>query len=270
MRDATDDPVFDPEGGIDRLLAIMARLRDPAQGCPWDIEQTWDTIAPYTIEEAYEVADAIERRAWDELRGELGDLLLQVVYFAQIGAEEGRFDFAAIAGTVADKMVARHPHVFGDESRDKSAAEQTRDWEIQKAAEREAKGEARVLDGVALGLPALMRAAKLQKRAARVGFDWEDPADVAAKVAEEAAELAAAADPDAVEDELGDLLFSAVNLARHLGVDPERALRRANDKFQRRFNALEDDLRAAGSSPAEASAAEMEALWQAVKRAGRG
>ncbi|WP_116131307.1 nucleoside triphosphate pyrophosphohydrolase [Tropicimonas sp. IMCC34043] len=269
MKDAPQDPVFDPKGGIERLLAIMARLRDPARGCPWDIDQTWDTIAPYTIEEAYEVADAIERRAWDELQGELGDLLLQVVYFAQFGTEEGRFDFSAIANTVSDKMIARHPHVFGEESRDKTAEQQTRDWEVQKAAEREARGEARVLDGVALGLPALMRAAKLQKRASRVGFDWENPEDVAAKVVEEVAELAAAASPDAVEDEMGDLLFSVVNLARHLGVDPEQALRRTNDKFSRRFNDLDGKLRAIGSSPAEASAEQMEALWEAAKRAER-
>jgi ATP diphosphatase len=255
---------------IDRLITVMARLRDPEAGCPWDIAQTWETIAPYTIEEAYEVADAIERRAWGELKGELGDLLLQVVYFTQMGAEEGRFDFDAVAEAIADKMVARHPHVFGDESRDKSADQQVQDWEKVKAAERAAKGETRVLDGVALGLPALTRALKLQTRAARVGFDWDDPRAVVAKIAEEAGELAAAqagADPGALEDELGDLLFAVVNLARHLDVDPEAALRRTNAKFTRRFAAVEDALHAEGRTPAEANLEEMEAHWQAAKRA---
>ena len=263
-----------PEGRpVERLIAVMARLRDPDAGCPWDIAQSWETIAPYTIEEAHEVADAIERRAWGELEGELGDLLLQVVYFTQMGAEEGRFDFDSVAAAIADKMVARHPHVFGDESRDKSADQQVQDWERVKAAERAAKGETRVLDGVALGLPALTRALKLQKRAARVGFDWDDPTAVVAKIAEEAGELAAAqagADPDALEDELGDLLFAVVNLARHLGIDPEGALRRTNAKFTRRFAAVEDALQAEGRSPAEAGLDEMEAHWQAAKRAERG
>jgi ATP diphosphatase len=258
---------------MERLLAIMARLRDRQTGCPWDIEQTWETIAPYTIEEAYEVADAIERQAWGELEGELGDLLLQVVYFAQIGAEEGRFDFHRIAAGIAEKMVARHPHVFGDASRDKTAEEQVRDWEAVKAAERERKGERRVLDGVALGLPALMRAQKLQKRAARVGFDWGETGAVLAKLVEEAGELAMAAeetDTDALEDEFGDLLFAAVNLGRHLGLDAESALRRANAKFTRRFGAVEDGLASEGRTPSEATLEEMEALWQAAKRAERG
>lgn len=256
-----------------RLLAIMARLRDPATGCPWDIEQTWDSIAPYTIEEAHEVADAIARRDWDDLRGELGDLLLQVVYFAQMGREEGRFGFDDIARAIGDKMIARHPHVFGAESRDKSADQQTRDWEVQKAAERRARGETGVLDGVALGLPALMRAQKLQKRAARVGFDWNDPQAVLAKIAEESAELteaAASADPDRIEDELGDLLFVMVNLARHLGADAETALRRSNAKFTRRFAAIEQGLAAAGKTPQKATLEEMEALWQRAKLAERG
>ena len=259
-----------PEGApIDRLRAVMARLRDPETGCPWDIEQTWETIAPYTIEEAYEVADAIARGAWEELEGELGDLLLQVIYFAQMGAEEGRFDFDSIAGAIADKMVARHPHVFGDESRDKSAEDQTRDWERVKAAERAAKGETRVLDGVALGLPALTRALKLQKRAARVGFDWDDAGQVLAKIVEEAGELTEAREhgtPDALEDEMGDLLFVTVNLARHLGVDPEAALRRTNAKFTHRFEAVEDALARDGKSPAEATLEEMDAHWTAAKR----
>ncbi|WP_068113215.1 nucleoside triphosphate pyrophosphohydrolase [Pseudoruegeria marinistellae] len=251
-----------------RLLEIMARLRDPDHGCPWDIEQSWETIAPYTIEEAYEVADAIEREAWNEVKDELGDLLLQVVYFAQMGAEEGRFTFAEIADGISDKMVARHPHVFGDESRDKSAEQQTRDWEVQKAKERAAKGEARVLDGVALGLPALLRAYKLQKRAARVGFDWENPDLVLDKIREEAEELAQATakgDTDAIEDEMGDMLFVLANLARHLGIDPEQALRRTNAKFTRRFNAIEDALHEGGRTPSDASLEEMDALWTEIK-----
>ena len=258
---------------LERLVAIMARLRDPETGCPWDIEQSWETIAPYTIEEAHEVADAIARKAWDELEAELGDLLLQVVYFAQMGAEEGRFDLDGIAARIGDKMVARHPHVFGAESREKSADQQVADWERLKAAERAAKGQTRVLDGVALGLPALTRALKLQKRAARVGFDWGEPAAVLEKVAEEAAELAEVArggDRDAVEDEMGDLLFAVANLARHLDVDPEAALRRTNAKFVRRFAAVEDALAARGRAPAEAGLSEMEALWQDAKRAERG
>ena len=255
-----------------RLLGIMARLRDPRTGCPWDIAQSWDTIAPYTIEEAHEVADAIARRAWDELRGELGDLLLQVVYFAQIGREEGRFDFAAIAEGISDKMVDRHPHVFGDESREKSAEQQTRDWEAQKARERKAKGEVRVLDGMALGLPALMRAQKLQTRAARVGFDWPDISHVLDKVVEEAGELAAeqGGDKARLEEEFGDLLFVMVNLGRHLGLDAETALRAANGKFTRRFNAVEDALHAMGKAPKDSDLAEMDALWDAAKAAEKG
>jgi len=272
MADPTAALIFDrdtgAEGQMQRLLAIMACLRDPDKGCPWDIEQTYATIAPYTIEEAYEVADAVEREAWGELEGELGDLLLQTVYFAQMGAEDGRFDFASIARAIADKMVSRHPHVFGPESRDKSAAQQTRDWEVQKAAERKAKGEHRTLDGVAMGLPALSRALKLQNRAARVGFDWDDVSAVLAKVQEEAAEFAEAeGDADAMEDEMGDLLFVLTNLARHKGIDPEAALRRTNAKFTRRFNAIEDALKAEGRTPTEATLDEMDALWTRIKQA---
>lgn len=264
------DPIFDLPDGLDRLVEIMRRLRDPEAGCPWDIEQDFNTIAPYTIEEAHEVADAIERRAWGELEGELGDLLLQVVYFTQMGAERDLFDFDSVARTVSTKMIDRHPHIFGDESRDKSAEQQTRDWEVQKAKERAAKGETRTLDGVALGLPALTRALKLQKRAARVGFDWGNVADVLSKVSEEARELSEAArerDADAVEDEMGDLLFVLVNLARHLDVDPEAALRRTNAKFTRRFGAIEDALAAKGRHPCEATLEEMDALWDAAKAA---
>jgi len=263
-----DDLIHDRDGGaerqIARLLAIMHALRDPATGCPWDIEQTFATIAPYTIEEAYEVADAIDRAAWGELEGELGDLLLQTVYHAAMAEEAGHFTFASVAGAICDKMVARHPHVFGTESRDKSAADQTRDWERIKAAER---GPARVLDGVALGLPALLRAAKLQKRAARVGFDWPDIVQVLTKMAEEAREVAEATTPDEREEEVGDLLFVMANLARHLGVDPEAALRRANAKFTRRFNGIEDELHARGKTPADSDLVEMDAIWNRIRSA---
>ncbi len=257
-----------PGAAIERLARIMRRLRDPESGCPWDIEQDFDTIAPYTIEEAYEVADAIERRAWDELKGELGDLALQVVYHAQMAQEAGHFTLGEVLEAIGDKMIARHPHVFGDESRDKSARQQTADWERIKAAERASTGADGVLDGVALGLPALLRAAKLQKRAARVGFDWPDVGPVLDKLGEEARELAEARarmDPDAIEDEMGDLLFVMANLARHLGVDPEAALRRTNAKFERRFKGIERALQAAGKRPQDASLAEMDALWEAQK-----
>lgn len=260
--------VPDPASEITRLLAIMARLRDPATGCPWDIEQTFASIAPYTIEEAYEVADVIERGAMDELPGELGDLLLQTVYHTQMGQEAGQFSFASVTKAIADKMIARHPHVFGDQSRDKSAAQQTADWEKIKAQER----QGRTLDGVALGLPALLRAVKLQKRAARVGFDWPDVSHVLDKLQEEARELIEARDnltQAEITDELGDMLFVMANLARHLGVDPEAALRGANAKFTRRFAHIENALAAMGKAPADSDLAEMDALWDAAKRAER-
>jgi len=266
----SDALVHDPEGGLPRLLEIMARLRDPDTGCPWDLVQSFASIAPYTIEEAYEVADAIERQAWGELQGELGDLLLQVVYHAQIGAEAGHFDFHSVTRGVADKMVARHPHVFGNESRDKSADQQTADWERIKAAERAAKAETGVLDGVAPGLPALLRALKLQKRAARVGFDWPSTTEVLDKIVEEARELVEAKDTltqDEVAEEMGDLLFVMANLARHLQVDPEAALRAANAKFIRRFASIEAALAADGRRPEDSSLEEMDALWNAAKAA---
>ncbi len=273
MTNSSDALIHDPEAGIERLLEIMRRLRDPDSGCPWDIEQDFASIAPYTIEEAYEVADAIERQAWDELEGELGDLLLQSVYHAQMGDEAGLFDFDSVVRAICDKMVARHPHVFGDESRDKSAEQQTADWERIKAAERAASDTttpARTLDGVALGLPALLRAVKLQKRAARVGFDWPSTDQVEAKIAEELDELAEArrdGTAQQVFEEFGDLLFVIANLGRHLGIDPEQALRAANAKFTRRFNAVEDRLAALGKRPDQSDLAEMDALWDAVKRA---
>ena len=264
------DPINDVPEGLDRLLDVMRRLRDPVDGCPWDIEQDFTSIAPYTIEEAYEVADAIARGDWVELESELGDLLLQVVYHAQMGAEDGRFDFATIARGITAKMIARHPHVFGSESRDKTAEDQPRDWETAKAEERVNAGRAGVLDDVALGLPALLRAVKLQKRAARVGFDWPDAKQVLDKIAEETAELVQATDsgdPDHVEEEFGDLLFVMANLARHLRVDPEGALRSANEKFTRRFRAIEAALARDGRRPEDSSLEEMDALWNAAKAA---
>jgi ATP diphosphatase len=255
--------------GVTRLLAIMARLRDPERGCPWDLEQDFDSIAPYTIEEAYEVADAIARRDMGELRDELGDLLLQVVYHAQMAAEAGAFGFDDVVRAIADKMVRRHPHVFGNDSRDKTADEQTRDWERIKAAER---AGASALDGVAAGLPALTRAVKLQDRAARVGFDWPDAGAVLAKIAEETRELVEARDAgDAgrVAEEYGDLMFVMANLGRHLRLDPEATVRAANGKFTRRFRAVEAALHAQGSSPAGSTLDEMDALWEAAKRAER-
>lgn len=264
------DLITDPNGGMPRLLAIMRALRDPNTGCPWDIEQDFSTIAPYTIEEAYEVADAIARRDWGDLRGELGDLLLQAVYHAQMADEAGHFSFDDVVRGVADKMVARHPHVFGDESRDKSADQQTADWETIKAAERAARARKGVLEDVALNLPALMRAEKLQKRAARVGFDWPDVSHVLDKLAEESAELVEAqgtADPAAIADEFGDLLFVVVNLGRHLGVDPETALRGTNAKFSRRFAVIEARLAETGRTPQDATLDEMDAIWTDAKHA---
>ncbi|MDO5529486.1 MAG: nucleoside triphosphate pyrophosphohydrolase [Paracoccus sp. (in: a-proteobacteria)] len=262
----------DPQSEIQRLIGIMAALRDPQSGCPWDIEQDFASIAPYTIEEAHEVADAIARGAWDELPGELGDLLLQVVFHAQMAAEAGMFDFADVAASISDKLIARHPHVFGDESRDKSAQQQVKDWEAIKAAERAGKAERGTLDGVALGLPALTRALKLQNRAARVGFDWPGPGDVLEKIAEETAELVEAregADKAHLHEEFGDLLFVMANLARHLEIDPEHALRDANAKFTRRFQAIEAELAKDGRRPENSDLAEMDALWDAAKRAER-
>lgn len=263
--DASGQLVADRGDQMQRLRAIMRRLRDPDSGCPWDIEQTFATIAPYTIEEAHEVADAIDRQAWDDLPGELGDLLLQVVYHAQMAEEAGLFGFDDVAAAISDKMIARHPHVFGPDSRDKSAEQQSADWEKIKAAER---GPARVLDGVALGLPALTRAVKLQKRAARVGFDWPSTDEVVAKIVEEAGELVdarATLTQAEVVEELGDLMFVMANLARHLQVDPEAALRAANAKFTRRFGRIEDWLAEAGKAPAQSDLVEMDALWDRAK-----
>lgn len=256
---------------IDRLLAVMARLRDPADGCPWDVEQTFATIAPHTIEEAYEVAETIERGDMGHLKEELGDLLFQVVFYAQMAEERSLFDFEGIAAAIAEKMIRRHPHVFGSASID-SADAQLVAWEDTKEREREDKtgGRASVLDDVAVALPALTRAAKLQKRAARIGFDWPTAAPVLDKIAEEVAEvraeMVAGGDAGKLEGEVGDLLFACVNLARKLNIDPESALRRGNAKFERRFRGIERALAEQGKSAAEAALEELDALWDAEKR----
>ena len=269
MAPTSDEIVLTKGGGMARLLEIMRRLRDPQTGCPWDVEQDFESIAPYTIEEAYEVADAIERGSLEDLRDELGDLLLQVVYHAQMAEEVGAFSFADVAEGISEKMVRRHPHVFGDESRDKSAEQQTADWEKVKAAERAARGEGgSALDGVAVGLPALTRAVKLQKRAARVGFDWPQTEQVIDKIAEEASELqeaVAAGDQAHIAEEFGDLAFVMANLARHLKLDPEEVLRSANAKFMRRFKGVEAELAALGKRPEQSDLEEMDRLWDKVK-----
>lgn len=248
----------------------MARLRDPAEGCPWDVEQRFETIAPYTIEEAYEVYDAIERGDRAALRDELGDLLLQVVFHARMAEEEGSFTFDDVAETITDKMLERHPHVFGEERYDDLEA-QKRGWEQIKAEERAAKGEHGVLDGVPLALPALLRAWKLQRRAARVGFDWPQAQPVLEKLREEVeeleAEMRAEAPAERLEEELGDLLFSVVNLARHLNIDPEAALRKGNSKFERRFRAVEKEVRSAGLALEHCDLERLEQAWLKVKAA---
>jgi MazG family protein len=268
-----NDSSSSAEAQLLRLLSIMRRLRDPEAGCPWDVKQTFRTIAPYTIEEAYEVADAIERNDIEELRDELGDLLFQVVFHARMAEEAGHFDFSAVAQAISDKMVRRHPHVFAT-AEERDAESQTVAWEAQKAEERAARAasegrDASVLDGVIASLPAMTRALKLQKRAARVGFDWPSTAEVFDKIDEEILEIKEeienAGSDDALEDEVGDLLFVVVNLARHLKVDPDAALRRSNAKFDRRFRHLEARLAAAGKSLEESDLEEMERLWQEAK-----
>ena len=240
---------------IDPLLEIMRRLRDPDEGCDWDKVQSFETIAPYTIEEAYEVADAINREDMLALKDELGDLLLQVVFHSQIAADTGEFDFDDVVSSICDKMTRRHPHIFG-------AAEQSPGWEQIKADERAQTGQPSALDGVALALPALLRAQKIQKRAARVGFDWPDKAPVKEKLLEELEEIAAATSDAEIHEEIGDLLFSAVNLARHYKVDAERALADATDKFTRRFNQIESSV---GGDLQDMTIEELEAEWQKAK-----
>lgn len=267
--DQSDALITDESAGIERLIELMRRLREPEHGCPWDREQTFKTIAPYTIEEAYEVADAIERNAISELPDELGDLLLQVVYHAQMAAEAGDFSWNDVVAAITDKMIRRHPHVFGDWATEDFVAGS---WEKLKAEERATKGEVResALDGVPTGLPGMTRAVKLQKRAARVGFDWPDIGGVIDKIREESAELAEAVrndDADAIEDEYADLLFVMANLGRHLKLDPEKALRRVNAKFERRFRAVELAIKTDGKGIEDASLDEMDAHWNRIKAA---
>jgi ATP diphosphatase len=263
------DDALSAEAELRRLLTIMVALRDPATGCPWDKDQTFDTIAPYTIEEAYEVADSIARRDFLSLPDELGDLLFQVVYHARMAEESGLFAFAEVARSISDKMIRRHPHVFGETAAERDAATQLATWDGLKSAERAVRLETGTLAGVPVGLPALTRAAKLTNRAARVGFDWPDAAAVLEKLDEEIAELKAelpAADPARLTDEVGDLLFELANLARKLNLDPETCLRHANDKFERRFNAMERMLAREGRDLKGETLDAMEAAWQAVKR----
>ncbi|WP_293424003.1 nucleoside triphosphate pyrophosphohydrolase [Phreatobacter sp.] len=275
----------EPSDDIAALLAIMAKLRTPGEGCPWDLEQDFATIAPYTIEEAYEVADAITRGDISDLKDELGDLLLQVVFHARMAEEAGHFAFPDVVRAISEKMIRRHPHVFGDAGRLPTPAvnalwaEIKADEKRAKAAERARLGlpvepPAGVLGGVPVALPGLTRALKLQQKAGAVGFDWNDVDSVLDKIVEEAREIAEARATDkgreALADEVGDLLFAAVNLARHLDVDPEAALRGTNAKFERRFRSIEATLAAKGSSPAEATLAEMDALWNEAKHRERG
>ena len=264
-----------PSRDIDRLLAIMAALRTPGSGCPWDLEQTFETIAPYTLEEAYEVADAIQRGDLGELKDELGDLLLQIVFHARMAEERGAFDFGDVVAAITGKLIRRHPHVFGD-ARDLSPEAVAAQWDAIKREEKAARTEVGApdgaLDGVHVALPALTRSDKLTRKAAAVGFDWTDSAQVAAKVCEEldeVAEAAAQGSRAAVEDEIGDLLFAAANLARHHAIDPEGALRHANAKFERRFRAVEQMLAERGATLADSTLDEIERLWDEAKRAER-
>jgi ATP diphosphatase len=253
---------------IQKLLDVMRALRDPASGCPWDVEQDFSTIAPYTIEEAYEVADAIEREDWDELRAELGDLLFQVVFYTQMATEKGYFDFDEVASGITEKMIRRHPHVFGDIEEKKVSGVRGR-WEDIKEQERAEKDDGSALAGVARALPALKRAEKLGKRARRVGFDWPDRKGVHHKIQEELEELELAAgtrERARIEDECGDLLFAVVNLARHLDVDPEKALTGANYKFERRFRAMEADIGADGGDFRGMSLESLDKRWRMAKK----
>lgn len=259
-----------PKHEIATLLAIMQALRKPETGCPWDLQQDFSSIAPYTLEEAYEVLDAIERGEMDDLREELGDLLLQVVYHAQMASEAGHFQFVDVVAAITTKMIRRHPHVFGD-AQARAAGVETGFWERAKDAERKGteKQRKRVLDDVPATLPALTRALKLQKRAARVGFDWPDVSMVLDKIVEEAQELTEARDRLAVEkqtEEFGDMLFVMVNLGRHLGLDAEDALRKANSKFTRRFNYIEDKLKDQGSSVEQADLETMDTIWNEIRK----
>src|SRR5690625_1237433 len=262
-------PKAPSKAAIDRLLEVMGRLRDPVYGCPWDARQTLESLAPYAIEEAYEVYDAIARKDRSEIREELGDLLLQVVFHARIAEEEGSFTFEEVAEAITRKLIERHPHVFGEITYESHGA-QSRGWEDIKAAERAAKGESGVLDGLPLALPALLRAVKLQRRAAKVGFDWPALEPVLQKIYEELGELRAEIEGfqqrERLQDELGDLLFSVVNLARHLDLEPEEALRHANRKFEDRFRSLEEEITADGAMIEDCDIDRLEEAWQRAKR----
>lgn len=268
--DQSSEAVSDAGRELERLIGVMQRLRDPVSGCPWDIDQTPETIAPFAIEEAYEVLDAITRDAWDDVADELGDLLLQVVYQSRMAEEEGRFAFATVARLITDKMIRRHPHVFGEAERaGAEAGDMLSQWENRKEQERARRAEHGVLAGVARSLPALLRARKLAARAARVGFDWPDVSGVVEKVREELAEVEAeiaSGDRAALQDEMGDLLFSVASLARRLDLDPEACLRQANDKFTRRFEALEAILASRGETPGDMTVEQLDAVWCEVKR----
>jgi ATP diphosphatase len=259
------------DAALHRIIDIMVRLRDPETGCPWDAKQTFETIAPYTIEEAYETADAINRGNLDDIRDELGDLLLQVIFQARIAEEAGQFDLADIADSISDKMIKRHPHIFNDNAERLTAEGQKALWEDIKADERAAKGKGGVLDDVAAGLPPMLRALKLQKRAARVGFDWPDFQQLRDKLDEELGELQAELeqqerDTKRIEDEVGDILFVAVNIARKAGIDPETALLSCNNKFEKRFRYIEENIDKYGKNIESASLDEMEQLWQEAKQ----
>jgi len=258
-----------PESGVGRLLEIMARLRSPEGGCPWDLKQTYASIVPYTIEEAYEVADAIEHGAMEELREELGDLLFQVVFYSQLAREEGHFDFSSVVSAICEKMVRRHPHVFADSSF-ADGGELRAAWDRQKSQERRAKGTSGLLDGIPRSLPALVRAEKIQRRASRVGFDWSEPHGVIRKIREELAEIEQELNDGehspGLATEIGDLLFSCVNLARHCHVDAEHALRSGNQKFERRFRHIEARLEETGRSVEAATPEELESFWEEAKQ----
>ena len=257
--------------GMLRLQEIMRALRDPQSGCPWDIEQNFKSIAPYTVEEAYEVADAIERENWDDLKNELGDLLLQTVYHTQMAEEENLFNFSDVVNQISEKMIKRHPHVFGGTKQKKTSDQQIQDWEAIKAAERAEKNQTGILDDVALNLPALVRSLKLQKRAARAGFDWPAISQVLKKIDEETKELVEAKEfetQERINEEFGDLMLALVNLGRHLKVDPEEALKKANKKFITRFKFIEDEIKSQGRNLEDTSLEEMEQLWQSAKNTG--
>lgn len=264
--------------GVEDLLYLMSRLRDPKDGCPWDLEQSFASIAPHTIEESYELADAIEQGDYQQIKEELGDVLFQVIFYSQLGQEQKQFDFFGVVDTLVEKLIRRHPHVFPAATLESRAGEQTtasatvnKNWETIKSAERQGKAQHRVLDDVPVSLPALTRAAKLQKRAANVGFDWDHPDPVIEHIQEELQELAEArelGDQAAIQEEFGDLLFCCINLARHLKVDPETALRATNRKFENRFSYIETKLDEAGITPREADLEVMDTLWDQAKLAG--